>query len=110
MESFVRRHLDVVCRRGVVGALPPNCDADAARLDDQIGVGDALSDRLWSLGFAKLGDSVELRSVEDDIGPQQRDGSLVLVVAPDFELLVEEDDRALFAFADLPAARSRLPI
>src|SRR5208282_1781565 len=33
-----------------------------------------------------------------------------LVVAPDFELLVEEDDRALFAFADLPAALSRLPV
>ena len=94
----------------VEGPVAADCDADAARLDDQIGVGDALSDRLRSLGLAKLGDAVELRSVEDDIGAQQRDGSLVLVVAPDFELLVEEDDRALFAFADLPAARGRLPV
>ena len=109
-ESFVRRHLNVVCRRAIEGPVAADCDADAARLDDQIGVGDALGDRLWGLGLAKLGDSVELRSVEDDIGAQQRDRSPVLVVAPDFELLVEEDDRALFAFADLPAARGRLPV
>ena len=94
----------------VVGAVAADLDADAAGFHDQIGVGDALSDRLRGLGLAKLGDSVELRSVEDDIGAQQRDGSLVLVVAPDFELLVEEDDRALFPFADLPAARGRLPV
>ena len=68
------------------------------------------SDRLRRLGLAKLRDSVDLRSVKDDIGAQQRDGSPVFVVAPDFELLVEEDDRALFAFADLPAARGRLAV
>ncbi len=69
-ERLVRRHLDMVCRGGVESPIATDLDADAARLDDQIGVGDALSDRLWSLGFAKLGDSVELRSVEDDIGAQ----------------------------------------
>src|SRR5208283_4682687 len=93
-----------------VGAVAADFDPHAARLDDEVGVGDALGDRLRGLGLAKLGNAVELRSMEDDIGAQQRDGSLVLVVAPDFELLVEEDDRALFALADLPAALSRLPV
>src|SRR5271166_2985059 len=110
VESFVRRHLYMVCRRAIKGPVASDCDANAARLHDQIGVGDALDDRLRGLGLAKLGDTVELRSVEDDIGAEQRDGSPVFVVAPDFELLVEEDDRALFMLADLPATRGRLPV
>src|SRR5271166_899562 len=109
-EGSVRRHLNVVGRWGIEGALAADCDADAAPLDDQIGVGDALSDRLRGFGLAKLRDSVELRSVEDDIGAQERDRPPVLVVAPDFEFLVEEDDRALFMLADLPATRRRLPV
>src|SRR5271165_866970 len=110
VESFVRRHLYMVCRRAIEGPVASDCDANAARLHDQIGLGNALDDRLRGLGLAKLRDSVELRSVEDDIGAEQRDGSPVFVVAPDFELLVEEDDRALFAFADLPATPGRLPV
>ena len=100
----------MVGRGGVESAIATDLDADAAGFHDQIGVGDALSDRLRSLGLAKLGDAVELGSVEDDIGAEQRDRSPVLVVAPDFELLVEEDDRALFAFADLPAVFLSLPV
>src|SRR5271165_4239723 len=110
VESFVRRHLYMVCRRAIEGPVASDCDANAARLHDQIGLGDALDDRLRGLGLAKLGDSVELRSVEDDIGAEQRDGSPVFVVAPDFELLVEEDDRALFMLTDLPATPGRLPV
>src|SRR5271166_5385899 len=110
VESFVRRHLYMVCRRAIEGPVASDCDANAARLDDQIGLGNALDDRLRGLGLAKLGDSVELRSMEDDIGAEQRDGSPVFVVPPDFELLVEEDDCALFAFAHLPATRGRLPV
>ena len=109
-ERLVRRHLDVVGRRAVESAIAADLNADAARLDDEVGVRNPLGDWLRGLGLTKLGNAVELRSVEDDIGAQQRDGSLVLVVAPDFELLVEEDDRALFPFADLPAARGRLPV
>lgn len=59
-EGSVRRHLNVVGRWGIEGPVATDCDADAAPLDDQIGVHDALSDRLWSLGLAKLRDSVEL--------------------------------------------------
>ena len=88
----------------------PDRHADAARLHDYVGVGYALGDRPRGLGLAKFGDSIKLRSMEDDIGAQQRDRPPVLVVTSDFELLVEEDDRALFAFADLPTTRRRLPV
>src|SRR5271166_4239134 len=88
-------------RRDSAGPVAADLDPDAARLDDEVRVGDALGDRLRGFGFAKLRDSVELRRVEDDISAQERDGSPVLVVTSDFEFLVEEDDRALFMLADL---------
>src|SRR5271165_6958863 len=90
VESFVRRHLYMVCRWAIEGPVASDCDANAARLHDQIGLGNALDDRFRGLGLAKLRDSVELRSVEDDIGAQQRDGSPLFVVAPDFELSLDK--------------------
>ena len=101
-QAFVR-HLDVVGRGAVEGALAAVLDADAGRADKAVGSLDAL-DRTKPFRRCRQREAVDLAGVEH-VGCTG-DAALAVIVGDigiglGVVLLVEDDERRLLALADL---------
>src|ERR1700722_3292822 len=75
VKGFVRRHLNDVERRAVEGAIPPDPNRHAARLNDDLDLLDALGNRLRRSQWRKGRDAVNLRSMKDRERSQHRNAA-----------------------------------
>src|ERR1700733_10924248 len=114
VKALVWRHLNEVERRAVEGAIPPDPNWHAARLNDDLDVLDAIGSRLRRSRGRKHRDAINLRSMKDREHSQHRDAPWLAAPISGFVLdldrLVEIDGRRLLTLAHLPSPRRRLTV
>ena len=115
-ERLGRRHLHIVLRGHVEGAIASDAKVDAARLDERhhLGLDQARLGR-WSRDRDFVGKPLALRSVEDREALQERNGLCILASLAGASLLVVGDEAvgindsgAVFAAPYMAAERQRL--
>src|ERR1700722_12043235 len=88
-EGLVWRHLNDVERRAVEGAIPPDPNRHAARLDDELDVLDALGDRLRRSRGGKGRDAINLRSMKDRERPEHREAPCLAAAVRHFVVYLD---------------------